>query len=110
MFEPNRQKTGGRKKGVKNKKTILRAEEIMANQNFNPTTEMIRLLLDPSTPIDIKAKLAIELNALINPKAKATDTPEDPPEPDIPQGKPNLTVLSNDRLTELLKKPNGSDT
>jgi len=107
MFEPGKEKTGGRKPGVKNKKTVLRAEEMMADLKFNPVKNMIDLALATSTPIDQKVKLLIELNALINPKAKATEPDEDSPPDKTPKEPPKLSVVQNKRLTELLKKPHG---
>ena len=128
MFEPGKQKTGGRKKGSKNKKTppisvesaplvdgevVLKAESVMASQDFNPTLEMIKLFRDPDTSKSMKIDLLLQLNALINPKAKASAAPEDPekpatPKPGEPPKRPNLALISNGRLTELLKNDDNS--
>ena len=90
----------GRPKGAKGKKTILKAEQVMATANFNPVQTMINLVQETGTPIDIKARLLIELNSLINPKAKQSETPN---APDDDEELPDLTDLPSDELTNLVK-------
>lgn len=63
----------GRKKGSKNLKTVLRAESVMAEADFNPIELLIELANSKDTPVDQKIKIAIELSSLINAKPKAKE-------------------------------------
>jgi hypothetical protein len=76
-FQPGHPKLGGRKKGTPNKKKVLRAEQVMAEMDYNPVREMILQAQNPDTPPDIKAKLNQELNKLLNPPAKEQPTNTD---------------------------------
>ncbi len=100
-FEKGHQKIGGRKKGSKNKATVLRAESVMAEMGYNPVREMILQTRSENIPEDIKAKLHMELNALINAKPKAKEI-EPTPEP---TEDPDLSGVSTADLLQLVKKP-----
>ena len=95
--------TSGRKKGVKNKKTLLKVEEFLAIKNVHPVEELVRLLpkLDPADA----AKTLLELLKFIQPQLKPSDTVASPnPDPTIPVPKPATTTSTADLLT-LVKKP-----
>jgi len=43
MFQQGHQKVGGRKKGVKNKKTLLSIEQILTEYDINPIVKLIEI-------------------------------------------------------------------
>jgi len=43
MFEKGHKKLGGRKKGSKNKNTLLKVDEVLLNANINPIEKLIAI-------------------------------------------------------------------
>ena len=72
MFQKGRKKTGGRKKGTKNKRTLL-VEEIVQEKGLCLVTRLLELAEDNKTPINIKAGVFRDLLEYIYPKKKAVE-------------------------------------
>ena len=67
-------KTGGRKKGVPNKKTLDFLEILQENfNNFNPVIELINISKDKKTPLETKVSILKDLSSYLYPKRKACD-------------------------------------
>jgi len=49
-----RAENAGRKKGTKNKKTLLTVEEILLKYDVNPIEELIKIAQEPDVKMDIK--------------------------------------------------------
>ena len=71
-------KTGGRQAGTPNRRT-RQAQELLARLGCDPLEGMAKLAQDPKTPIELQAKLLIELAGYSYPKIRAVDV-EPPPE------------------------------
>ncbi len=64
------QKTGGRKKGTPNKKTMDLIERM---GDYNPLEALLNIAQDDDTPTDIKVKINIDLMGYIYPKRKSIE-------------------------------------
>jgi hypothetical protein len=67
---PRRQKTGGRRKGTPNKKTVERAR-VMADLHFSgkdPVTFFAEILRNERAPLDLRFAAAKELAPFMHPK------------------------------------------
>ena len=53
-------KTGGRKKGSLNKSTLAMLG-LIARFNFDPIDELIKIVDDENTPIEVKVNICLEL-------------------------------------------------
>lgn len=71
QFQKGKEKTGGRKKGVPNKKTA-ELQEILGE--FNPAEKLMELYNKPTTKDDLKVLICKELMKYIYPQRKAVDT------------------------------------
>jgi hypothetical protein len=65
-------KTGGRKKGTPNKRT-LEVTELLNNLGCDPIEGMARLALDPNNSPELRGRLFSELAQYVAPKRKAID-------------------------------------
>jgi len=72
-FEKGHTKTGGRQKGTPNKKTLIRADELLLQLDINPIQKLIELAeLDEAT-IDHKINCYKEIAKYTYPKFKSQD-------------------------------------
>ena len=65
MFEPGREKTGGRQAGTPNKKTLLRASAVLAEKGISPTEELIKIAQDPETKPGVRVELWKYLHSFV---------------------------------------------
>ena len=65
-------KTGGRRKGTPNKLTAAVAERLAA-LGCDPISGMARLAMDPSTPVEVRARMYSELAQYVAPKRRAVE-------------------------------------
>ena len=63
-------KTGGRKKGTPNKRTLDFVENL---GNYNPLESLLRIVQDETTPLDTKIRINLDLLPYIYPKRKAIE-------------------------------------
>jgi len=73
MFQQGHQKVGGRKKGVKNKKTLLSIEQILTEFDINPIVKLIEIAESKQTSIEQKILCWQEVAKYTYPKHKAVD-------------------------------------
>ena len=52
MFKAGHSKVGGRKRGAKNKKTLLGADEILLRLNINPIEKLINIAASDDASIE----------------------------------------------------------
>ena len=90
MFQPGN-KLGGRKPGSKNKVSIKRVAEILAEQNINPVDEILKLL--PQVKPETAIKTWETLLAYTQPKPRELTMRMEPPNPyrDVEPINPELT-------------------
>ena len=73
-----RVKTGGRKKGTPNKRTVELLSLVATTfGDFDPIIELIKISQDEKTPLDIKASVLKDLGGYFYPKLKAVDVSVD---------------------------------
>lgn len=72
-FSKGHRKIGGRKKGTPNKKTLIKAEEILLNFNVNPIERLIELAESSITSVDQKINCYKEITRYTYPRLKAQD-------------------------------------
>lgn len=65
-------KTGGRKAGTPNKRTVALAERLEA-LNCDPVGELVSLAMDSATEPALKARCFLDLLAYLHPKRKAVE-------------------------------------
>jgi len=80
-FEKGHKKIGGRQKGTLNKKTIIKADEILLDLNVNPIQRLIELAEPNETTIDQKINCYKEIAKYTYPKFKAQELRVVPTEP-----------------------------
>jgi hypothetical protein len=68
-------KTGGRKKGTPNKRTMELAERLEA-MGCDPLEGMARIAMDPESPPELRGRMYAELAQYVYPKRRAIDTGE----------------------------------
>jgi hypothetical protein len=102
------QKSGGRKRGTPNKKTLL--EEKLRKLHFDPTAELVRELQQPVTAFSKdRAKILLDMHDFIFPRRARQDEPAG--EPPAAQPVPTAPDLKNVSTAQLLSlvKPIGSN-
>jgi hypothetical protein len=73
MFKSGHKKTGGRKRGTKNKKTLLAADELLLKLDINPMQKLIELAESDEATIDHKINCYKEIAKYTYPKHKSQD-------------------------------------
>jgi len=73
MFQQGHQKVGGRKKGVKNKKTLLSIEQILTEYDINPIVKLIEIAESEQTSIEQRIRCWQEIAKYTYPKQRALD-------------------------------------
>jgi hypothetical protein len=66
-------KIGGRKKGTPNKKTLIRADELLLQLNINPIQKLIELAESDEATIDHKINCYKEIAKYTYPKHRSQD-------------------------------------
>jgi len=70
MVNMQGRKTGGRRKGTPNKRT-QEVQELLAELGCDPIKGMSQIALDVENPIEIRARMFVELAQYVAPKRKA---------------------------------------
>ncbi len=71
-FQNGRAKTGGRRKGTPNRKTVEVQEKLTA-LDCDPIEAMARIAMDQENPIELRAQMFRELAQYVAPKRKAIE-------------------------------------
>ena len=72
-FKEGHTKIGGRKKGTHNKKTLIRADELLLQLDINPIQKLIELAESDEATIDHKINCYKEISKYTYPKFKSQD-------------------------------------
>ena len=80
-------KTGGRRKGSRNRRTVEVAERL-AELDCDPFEGMVRIAMDESAPIEVRARMHAELAQYVAPKRKAVEVTGEPQ-----QSQPRVVVV-----------------
>lgn len=98
-FKQGKPKTGGRKKGTPNKKTLLKVEAYLSQANFHPVEQIIKLI--PNLPAEEAVKACFNLLKYIQPEYRPTEGTHSQDED--PEENP-LDDLSEAELIKLVAK------
>jgi len=83
-FEQGHEKTGGRQKGTPNKKTLIKADDLLMELDVNPIKRLIEIAESDLTSIDQKINCYKEIAKYSYPKFKSQElrvTPMEQPGP-----------------------------
>ena len=72
-FEKGHTKIGGRQKGTHNKKTLIRADELLLQLDINPIQKLIELAESDGATIDHKINCYKEITKYTYPKHRSQD-------------------------------------
>lgn len=72
-FEKGHTKMGGRKKGTLNKKTLIKADDLLLKLDINPIQELIGIARSDLTSVDQKINCYKEIAKYTYPKLKSQD-------------------------------------
>ena len=72
-FKEGHTKIGGRKKGTPNKKTLIRADELLLQLDINPIQKLIELAESDEATIDHKINCYKEIAKYTYPKHRSQD-------------------------------------
>ena len=72
-FEKGHSKIGGRERGTLNKKTMIKADELLLNLNINPIQKLIEIAKSDESTIDHKINCYKEIARYTYPKLKSQD-------------------------------------
>ena len=72
-FEKGHTKIGGRQKGVPNKKTLIRADDLLLQLDINPIQKLIELAESDEATIDHKINCYKEIAKYTYPKHRSQD-------------------------------------
>ena len=102
-------KTGGRTRGAPNRRT-QEAAQILDEIGCNPIRGMAEIAMSESHPVELRARMFMELAHYVYPKRKTVDFHhfDEPPETDLEPGKKLMELLEKTRLP-ILPALNGAD-
>ncbi len=72
-FEKGRRKTGGRQKGTPNKKTLIKADELLLDLDINPIQRLIEIAESIESTTDQKINCYKEIAKYTYPKLKSQE-------------------------------------
>ena len=72
-FEQGHEKTGGRQKGTPNKKTLIKADDLLMELDVNPIKRLIEIAESDLTSIDQKINCYKEISKYSYPKFKSQE-------------------------------------
>ncbi len=93
-------KTGGRAPGTPNKRT-QEAAQILEELGCNPIRGMAEIAMSESHPVELRARMFMELAHYVYPKRKAVDSfyyVDEPPEAALEPGKKLMELMDKIRL------------
>ncbi len=73
-FESGHEKTGGRQKGTPNKKTLIKANDLLVELGVNPIQKLAEIAESAESTTDQKINCYKEMAKYTYPKIKAEDT------------------------------------
>jgi len=73
MFKSGHKKIGGRKRGSKNKKTLLAADELLLKLNINPIEKLINIAESDDSSIEQQIRCWQEVAKYTYPKLKSQE-------------------------------------
>ena len=73
MFKSGHKKMGGRKRGTKNKKTLLAADELLLNLDINPIEKLINIAESDDASVEQKIRCWQEVAKYTYPKLKSQE-------------------------------------
>ena len=73
MFKSGHSKLGGRKRGAKNKKTLLGADELLLKLDINPIEKLINIAESDDTSIEQQIRCWQEIAKYTYPKLKSQE-------------------------------------
>lgn len=73
MFKAGHSKLGGRKRGSKNKKTLLGADELLLELGINPIEKLINIAESDGTSIEQQIRCWQEISKYTYPKLKSQE-------------------------------------
>jgi len=99
-FEKGHAKIGGREKGTPNKKTLIKADELLVDLNINPIQKLIELAESLEATIDHKINCYKEIAKYTYPKFKSQELRVAPVEE---VGPIEIRLVSPDGSVEVLE-------
>ena len=73
MFKSGHKKMGGRKRGTKNKKTLLAADELLLNLDINPIEKLINIAESDDASVEQQIRCWQEVAKYTYPKLKSQE-------------------------------------
>ena len=73
MFKSGHKKMGGRKRGTKNKKTLLSADELLLNLDINPIEKLINIAESDDASVEQQIRCWQEVAKYTYPKLKSQE-------------------------------------
>jgi len=73
MFQQGHKKMGGRKRGTKNKKTLLAADELLMKLNINPIEKLINIAESCDASVEQQIRCWQEVAKYTYPKLKSQE-------------------------------------
>ena len=73
MFKSGHKKMGGRKRGTKNKKTLLAADELLLNLDINPIEKLINIASSDEASVEQQIRCWQEVAKYTYPKLKSQE-------------------------------------
>ena len=73
MFQTGHSKIGGRKRGTKNKKTLLSADELLLKLNINPIEKLINIAESDDASVEQQIRCWQEIAKYTYPKLKSQE-------------------------------------
>jgi hypothetical protein len=91
-------KTGGRKAGTPNRKT-MEIGELLESLEHNPIEAMVRIATDPEASLELRGRMNAELAQYVYPKRKAVEVAADQDAPLMPT-KIVIEIVPTPQVTE----------
>ena len=98
MFKSGHKKMGGRKRGSKNKKTLLAADELLLQLNINPIERLINIAESDDASIEQQIRCWQEIAKYTYPKLKSQEIYVEPE----PIGPIEIHLVSPDGTREAI--------
>ena len=98
MFKSGHKKTGGRKRGTKNKKTLLAADELLLKLDINPIEKLIHIAESDDTSVEQQIRCWQEISKYTYPKLKSQEIYIEPE----PVGPIEIHLVSPDGTREAI--------
>lgn len=94
----------GRQPGSPNKKSLLKADQVLAMHDLNPTAELLKLI----PGMDLEQKIRVWCFLVTYSQAKPTEAKEDDTNK-TPDGPPELRDVSNENIVKMIRHLKSTD-